>query len=148
MVIGLASIRGRTAGVRPQVRDWVLLAGFENRTGESLFDGTLQYALQRELGNSYFVNVVPRERAEDALRLMRKTPERLVGSGQREGSGRRCRQRQEEGPEQTRTEAQTSEELKYVLQRRLFEEADDESDAVTACCWRRGGWRARLPHPP
>ena len=79
MVIGLASIRGRTAGVRPQVRDWVLLAGFENRTGESLFDGTLQYALQRELGNSYFVNVVPRERAEDALRLMRKTPERLVG---------------------------------------------------------------------
>jgi len=78
MVIGLASIRGRTAGVRPQVRDWVLLAGFENRTGESLFDGTLQYALQRELGNSYFVNVVPRERAEDALRLMRKTPETQI----------------------------------------------------------------------
>jgi tetratricopeptide (TPR) repeat protein len=53
-------------------RDWVLVAGFENRTGEKLFDGTLDYALGRELSNSRFVNVVSRERIEDALRLMRK----------------------------------------------------------------------------
>ena len=77
LVIGLAWTRTRAVGARLgfQARDWVLLAGFENRTGEPLFDGTLQYALQRELSNSRSVNVVPPERAEDALRLMRKPPE-------------------------------------------------------------------------
>jgi tetratricopeptide (TPR) repeat protein len=55
-----------------RAREWVLVAGFENRTGEKLFDGTLDYALGRELSNSRFVNVVPRERIGDALRLMRK----------------------------------------------------------------------------
>src|SRR5262249_41410389 len=34
-------------------------------------DGTLEYALERELSNSQFVNVVPRERTDDVLRLMR-----------------------------------------------------------------------------
>ena len=54
-------------------RDWVLIADFENRTGESALDGVLESALRRELSNSQVVNVVPRERIEDTLRLMRKT---------------------------------------------------------------------------
>lgn len=58
--------------VRFQERDWVLLEAFENRTGETLFDGTLRAALERELSNSEFLSVAPRERVEDALRLMRK----------------------------------------------------------------------------
>jgi DNA-binding winged helix-turn-helix (wHTH) protein/tetratricopeptide (TPR) repeat protein len=53
-------------------RDWVLISNFENKTGNPVFDGTLEYALERELSNSQFVNVVPRERTTDALRLMRK----------------------------------------------------------------------------
>ena len=53
-------------------RDWVLITRFDNRTGESVFDGTLEYALERELSNSRFVNVVPRVRIEDALQLMKK----------------------------------------------------------------------------
>ena len=53
-------------------RDWVLIADFENRTGEAVFGGTLEYALERELSNSQFVNVVPRPRIEDALRLMQR----------------------------------------------------------------------------
>jgi DNA-binding winged helix-turn-helix (wHTH) protein/tetratricopeptide (TPR) repeat protein len=61
---------------RPRIafeqRDWVLITSFDNRTGESLFDGTLEYALERELSNSQFVNVAPPERVEDALRLMKK----------------------------------------------------------------------------
>jgi hypothetical protein len=52
--------------------DWVLVVGFENRTGEPLFDGRLQYALERELSNSRFVNVVPRERVEEVLRMMKR----------------------------------------------------------------------------
>jgi DNA-binding winged helix-turn-helix (wHTH) protein/tetratricopeptide (TPR) repeat protein len=59
-------------------RDWVLIAQFENRTGEPVFDGALEYALERELSNSQFVNVAPRERIEDALRLMQQPPETVV----------------------------------------------------------------------
>ena len=62
----------RTAMLDFQERDWVLIADFENRTGESSFDGVLKQALQRELANSQFVNIVPRDRIEDTLRLMRK----------------------------------------------------------------------------
>jgi tetratricopeptide (TPR) repeat protein len=58
-----------------QERDWVLLDGFENRTGEALFDGTLRAALERELSSSEFINVAPRDRVEDTLRLMRKPPD-------------------------------------------------------------------------
>jgi tetratricopeptide (TPR) repeat protein len=55
-----------------EARDWVLIATFENRTGEAVLDGTLEYALERELSNSAFINVVPRELIEDVLELMRK----------------------------------------------------------------------------
>jgi tetratricopeptide (TPR) repeat protein len=55
-----------------QARDRILVASFENRTGEKLFDGTLDYALGRELSNSRHVTVVSRDRVSDALRLMRK----------------------------------------------------------------------------
>lgn len=52
--------------------DWILIADFDNRTGEKLLDGTLQYAVEREISNSQFVNVVPHDRVQDALRLMKK----------------------------------------------------------------------------
>ena len=74
----------RSVSERPplpfQARDWVLVADFENRSGEKLFDGTLEYALARELSNSRYVNVVPRERIGDALRLMRKPPESPINA--------------------------------------------------------------------
>ena len=59
-------------GLSFQQRDWVLITDFENHTGESVFDEVLEYALEREISNSQFVNVVPRERIEDTLQLMRK----------------------------------------------------------------------------
>lgn len=52
-------------------RDWVLIAHFDNRTREAIFNGTVEAALARELVNSQFVKVVPRERVNDALALMR-----------------------------------------------------------------------------
>ena len=55
-----------------EARDWVLIAAFDNHAGEALFEGTLEAALARELSNSRFVNVVPRERIQDTLRLMKK----------------------------------------------------------------------------
>jgi tetratricopeptide (TPR) repeat protein/predicted Ser/Thr protein kinase len=63
-----------TAPLSFKARDWVLVAQFENRTGEKLFDGTMDYALGLELSNSRHVNVVTRERIGDALRLMKKPP--------------------------------------------------------------------------
>lgn len=55
-----------------KARDWALIASFENRTGNPVFDGTIEYALARELSNSQYVTVVSPERVGDALRLMKK----------------------------------------------------------------------------
>jgi DNA-binding winged helix-turn-helix (wHTH) protein len=56
-------------------RDWVLVAPFVNRTGDSTFDEVVELALERELVNSKFVNVVPRPRVEDVLALMKRPPD-------------------------------------------------------------------------
>ncbi|HVR43660.1 MAG TPA: tetratricopeptide repeat protein [Thermoanaerobaculia bacterium] len=68
----------RPSALAFQQRDWALIAQFENRTGEAVFDGTVEYALEREISNSRFVNVVPRERIGDSLRLMKKPPNTIV----------------------------------------------------------------------
>ncbi len=75
-LIAVAVVLGLWRPWRPrlafQQRDWVLIAKFENRTGEAIFDDTLGYALERELSNSQFVNILPPERVQDALLLMKK----------------------------------------------------------------------------
>ena len=53
-------------------RDWVLISRFENRTGEPVLDGTVEYALARELSNSSFVGLAPAERVQDVLRMMKR----------------------------------------------------------------------------
>jgi DNA-binding winged helix-turn-helix (wHTH) protein/tetratricopeptide (TPR) repeat protein len=53
-------------------RDWILIADFDNRTGDRLLNGALEQALQREISNSQYVNVAPRERLYETMRLMRK----------------------------------------------------------------------------
>jgi serine/threonine-protein kinase len=67
-----------TATLNFQARDWVLIVPFENRTNEAVLDGTLESALDRELANSSFVNVAPRERIEDVLTLMREPKDTIV----------------------------------------------------------------------
>ena len=61
-----------------EARDWVLITDFENQTGGAIADGTVEYALAHALGESRFVNVVPRERVVDTLGLMRRPPETAV----------------------------------------------------------------------
>ena len=53
-------------------RDWLLIADFDNRTGEKVLEGTLEAALERDLVNSSFVNVASTERVGDTLKLMAK----------------------------------------------------------------------------
>jgi serine/threonine-protein kinase len=78
--IGTWSSRGSTAAARLnfQPRDLVLVARFENRTANPIFDGALEYALERELTSSDVVGLVPHERVEDTLGLMKRPPDIVV----------------------------------------------------------------------
>ena len=77
--VGWLAFRTPTVSAVPfAARDFVLVTAFENRTGEPLLDGTLEHALERALSDSPFVNVAPRGRVEDVLRLMRMAPDTLV----------------------------------------------------------------------
>jgi tetratricopeptide (TPR) repeat protein len=58
--------------------DWVLITQFENRTGEPELDGTLEYAMERDLSNSRHVHVFPRFRINDVLALMQLPPETQI----------------------------------------------------------------------
>jgi tetratricopeptide (TPR) repeat protein len=60
------------------VKGWVLITQFDNRTGEPELDGTLEYAMERELSNSRHVQVFPRFRINDALALMERTPDTRI----------------------------------------------------------------------
>jgi DNA-binding winged helix-turn-helix (wHTH) protein/tetratricopeptide (TPR) repeat protein len=62
----------RVRTIRFPDRGWIVIAAFENRTGEPILDGTVESALQRELSDSRFVSILPQERIQDALWLMRK----------------------------------------------------------------------------
>lgn len=59
-------------------RDWILIADFDNFTGEKVFDAALRTALERELSLSSYVNLVPPGRIVDTLRLMRRQPDTRV----------------------------------------------------------------------
>lgn len=51
-------------------RDWLLIASFDNLTGDELVEGTIEAALRRELAG--FVKLAPEERLDDSLRLLER----------------------------------------------------------------------------
>jgi tetratricopeptide (TPR) repeat protein len=59
---------------RPSRSVWLLVTDLDNRTGEPLLDGSVPFLLEREIAGSSTVYVAPRDRVEDALRLMRRDP--------------------------------------------------------------------------
>jgi len=61
-----------------QERDWILIADFENHTGEQVFDGSLETALTVGIQQSQYVNVFPRTRAQETLKRMRKEEAKKV----------------------------------------------------------------------
>ena len=65
--------------------DYILLAEFENRTGDSVFDGILRDALAVKLDESPYLNLVSDRRLRETLQLMgRPTEEPVVGPTARE----------------------------------------------------------------
>jgi len=59
-------------------RNWVLITDFDNQTGEEVFESALRTALEMELSDSKYVNVVPRGRVLDILNLMRAEPDEKI----------------------------------------------------------------------
>jgi serine/threonine protein kinase/predicted Zn-dependent protease len=59
-------------------REPLLLADFENKTGEDIWDGTLKQALAVALEQSPYMNIFPEERARDTLRLMNRSVDEAI----------------------------------------------------------------------
>jgi len=55
-----------------QERDWILITDFENKTGEGVFDGSLETALTVSIQQSQYVNVFPPSRVKETLKRMRR----------------------------------------------------------------------------
>jgi tetratricopeptide (TPR) repeat protein len=70
----LVSPRARTL----TARDTVVLADFENTTGDPVFDGALKVAFAVALEQSPFLKVFPDDQARETLRLMQRSPDERV----------------------------------------------------------------------
>jgi serine/threonine protein kinase/tetratricopeptide (TPR) repeat protein len=66
--------RSPKAALAFQKRDWIVIADFENLTGDKVFDRSLQTALTVGIQQSQYVNVLPPRRVQQALGRMRKEP--------------------------------------------------------------------------
>jgi tetratricopeptide (TPR) repeat protein/predicted Ser/Thr protein kinase len=51
-------------------KDTIVLADFDNKTGDAVFDGTLRQGLTVQLEQSPFLSLVPDQRVKETLRLM------------------------------------------------------------------------------
>jgi serine/threonine protein kinase/tetratricopeptide (TPR) repeat protein len=66
---------GRGVGTKQPVlteKDTILLADFDNTTGDGDFDGPLKQGLRVQLGQSPYLNIFPEERARETLALMER----------------------------------------------------------------------------
>jgi tetratricopeptide (TPR) repeat protein len=100
------AIAGNIAGLRDRLtpmlsepaiafaeRDWLLVADFDNQTGDPSFDRALNTALQAAIGQSRYVNLVPAVRVRESLRRMQRSDAPRVDESmgreiaQREGIG-------------------------------------------------------------
>ena len=57
---------------------WLMIASFENETGEAVLDETIEAAFAGAIANAPNLHVAPRERVVDTLRLMGLPPETVL----------------------------------------------------------------------
>jgi serine/threonine protein kinase/predicted Zn-dependent protease len=71
---------------RPKLsdKDTIVLADFINKTGDSVFDGTLRQGLAVQLQQSPFLSLVPDQRIQQTLRMMRRPEATLPAEVARE----------------------------------------------------------------
>ncbi len=66
-------------------KDTVVLADFDNTTGDVVFDGAMKQALAVQLGQSPFINILSDRKVSETLRLMRRqTSDRITQEVARE----------------------------------------------------------------
>lgn len=59
-------------------KDIIVVADFDNKTGDPVFDDTLKQALMMDLGQSPFLNVLSDRKVRATLRLMGRSPDQPV----------------------------------------------------------------------
>ncbi len=59
-------------------REWILIADFENQTGENVLDQSLNMALTVSMQQSQYANVLSRSRISTALRRMKKPADQKI----------------------------------------------------------------------
>jgi eukaryotic-like serine/threonine-protein kinase len=69
---------GSNAGPPLTEKDTVVLADFDNSTGDPVFDGTLKQALAADLVQSPFLNILSDRKVGDTLKLMGQAPSEHV----------------------------------------------------------------------
>jgi DNA-binding winged helix-turn-helix (wHTH) protein/tetratricopeptide (TPR) repeat protein len=73
LALGIARDR-RSAPATLGERDSILLADFENTTGEPVFDGALKEEMAVELGQSPFLDLASTDRVRETLQFMGRSP--------------------------------------------------------------------------
>jgi serine/threonine protein kinase/tetratricopeptide (TPR) repeat protein len=79
-VVALLWISSRQPALSFAARDWILVADFDNQTGQPLFDRSLLTALTVSLEQSAHANVFPRARVSSALTRMKRDPASPIDS--------------------------------------------------------------------
>ncbi len=77
IVVGALFLNSRKATALSE-RDTIVVADFENKTGDAVFDDTLKQALVVDLGQSPFLNILSDRKVMATLRLMNRSPEQPV----------------------------------------------------------------------
>src|SRR5271154_6113595 len=85
IVAGVFFLRPRPAAAPLTEKDTVVLADFDNKTGDTVFDDALKQALAVQLGQSPFLNILSERKVEETLGLMgRPANERITRDVARE----------------------------------------------------------------
>jgi serine/threonine protein kinase/predicted Zn-dependent protease len=78
VAIGLSALFYSRRAPALTERDTIVLADFDNRTGDPVFDETLKQALAVDLGQSPYLNILSDRRVAATLQLMGRSPDQLV----------------------------------------------------------------------
>jgi DNA-binding winged helix-turn-helix (wHTH) protein/tetratricopeptide (TPR) repeat protein len=79
IALGVTGYWARQHFARPLTdKDTVVLADFDNSTGDSVFDDTLKQALAAQLQQSPFLSLVPDQQVRETMRLMERSPNEHV----------------------------------------------------------------------
>ena len=67
-------LRPRPAAAPLTEKDTIVIADFDNKTGDPVFDDALKQALVVQLGQSPYLNILSERKVEETLRLMGRPP--------------------------------------------------------------------------